>query len=85
VFPPSAALIAAVVTRRLLALARDGLLESDLIALLRRPGEAALPSAVWAGLFVGLRAFLRVLPSADTKARRAVPPRRPPPPGSRLT
>ena len=55
------------VWNRLLAVAPEGLLKTDVAALLRRKGETTLPQAVWAGLFVGLKAFLRVLPSADAK------------------
>ena len=51
-------------------MAPDGLLETDLAGLLRRPGEVVLPGAVWAGLFVGLKAFLRVLPGSDAKVNQ---------------
>ena len=60
--------------RRLLAIAPDGLQESDLVVLLRRPKEKALPSAVWARLFAGLRTYCRVLPSGDAKVRTRTPP-----------
>lgn len=55
--------------RRLLAIAPDGLQESDLVVLLRRPKEKVLPLAVWARLFAGLRTYCRVLPSGDAKVR----------------
>jgi len=46
-------------TLSLLACAREGLAEAELLDLLRRPGEARLPPAIWARLYRSLRFYLR--------------------------
>jgi telomerase protein component 1 len=43
----------------LLECARHGLLEIEMLEMLRRPGEEQLPRAVWAGLYRGLRFYLQ--------------------------
>lgn len=43
----------------LLECSRHGLLEIEMLEMLRRPGEEQLPRAVWAGLYRGLRFYLR--------------------------
>ncbi|HLF83472.1 MAG TPA: DUF4062 domain-containing protein, partial [Blastocatellia bacterium] len=43
----------------LLECSRQGLLESDMLELLRREGEEQLPRAIWARLYRGLQFYLR--------------------------
>lgn len=51
----------------IICISRDGVLESEMLRMLRRKGEESLPLANWTALFAAIKSLLRIVESADAK------------------